>query len=89
VRPSEGLTFARSRAWPKALAWAFRTGGLFRGNKFAEMINRARADGRRSIRLDTFAANPGAMALYQKLGYRPVGWAMMRKGVFIGFEKLL
>jgi 1-acyl-sn-glycerol-3-phosphate acyltransferase len=44
VRPSDGLTFARSRAWPKALAWAFRTGGLFRGNKFAEMINRARAD---------------------------------------------
>ncbi len=49
----------------------------------------ARADGRRSIRLDTFAANPGAMALYQKLGYRPTGRAMMRKGVFIGFEKLL
>jgi ribosomal protein S18 acetylase RimI-like enzyme len=49
----------------------------------------ARADARRSIRLDTFAANPLALALYQKLGYRQTGQATMRKGVFVGFEKLL
>jgi hypothetical protein len=30
--------------WPRALAWAFRTGGLYRGNKFAEMVEQARVD---------------------------------------------
>jgi GNAT superfamily N-acetyltransferase len=49
----------------------------------------ARAEGRRSIRLDTFSANPVALALYEKLDYRPTGTAMMRKGEFVGFEKLL
>jgi GNAT superfamily N-acetyltransferase len=43
----------------------------------------------RSLRLDTFVANPIAMALYPKLGYRPTGSAMMRKGAFMGFEKLI
>lgn len=45
--------------------------------------------GSRSIRLDTFVQNPSAMALYPRLGYRPTGIAMMRKGAFSGFEKLL
>ena len=49
----------------------------------------ARGKGRRSIRLDTFTANPAAMALYEKLGYRRTGIALMRKGEFVGFEKLL
>jgi 1-acyl-sn-glycerol-3-phosphate acyltransferase len=44
TKESEGIATARSRTWPKALAWAFRTGGLYRGNKFAEMIERARVD---------------------------------------------
>jgi 1-acyl-sn-glycerol-3-phosphate acyltransferase len=44
TRASEGIATTRSRAWPKALAWAFRTGGLYRGNKFVEMIHRARID---------------------------------------------
>jgi len=43
-RKSDGVTLARSRVVPKALAWAFRTGGLYRGNKFAEMVQRARVD---------------------------------------------
>jgi GNAT superfamily N-acetyltransferase len=43
----------------------------------------------RSIRLDSFLANPAAMALYARLGYRRSGTAMMRKGPFAGFEKLL
>jgi GNAT superfamily N-acetyltransferase len=43
----------------------------------------------RSIRLDSFLQNPAAMALYSRLGYRPTGTAMMRKGPFAGFEKLL
>ena len=42
-----------------------------------------------SIRLDTFLQNPAAMALYPRLGYRPTGIAMMRKGEFMGFEKML
>jgi GNAT superfamily N-acetyltransferase len=45
--------------------------------------------GCRSIRLDTFLQNPAAMALYPLLGYRRTGTAMMRKGEFAGFEKLL
>lgn len=43
----------------------------------------------RSIRLDTFLLNPAAMRLYPNLGYRQTGTAMMRKGEFAGFEKLL
>lgn len=49
----------------------------------------ARNMGCRSIRLDSFLQNPAAMALYPRLGYRRTGTAMMRKGPFAGFEKLL
>jgi ribosomal protein S18 acetylase RimI-like enzyme len=49
----------------------------------------ARGQGCRSIRLDTFTKNPVALALYEKLGYRPTGYALMRKGEFVGLEKLL
>ena len=51
--------------------------------------NVARSQGCRSIRLDSFLLNPAAMALYPRLGYRRTGTAMMRKGEFAGFEKLL
>lgn len=44
VRESAGIPLARGRFWPRALAWAFRTGGLYRGNTFAEMVARARVD---------------------------------------------
>ena len=44
VHPSDGIPLARSTLVPRALARAFRTGGLYRGNKFAEMIRRARVD---------------------------------------------
>jgi hypothetical protein len=44
VHPSDGPPLAGSRLVPKALAWAFRTGGLYTGNKFAEMVERARVD---------------------------------------------
>ncbi len=49
----------------------------------------ARERGCRSIRLDTFLQNPAAMSLYPRLGYRCTGAAMMRKGEFVGFEKLV
>jgi 1-acyl-sn-glycerol-3-phosphate acyltransferase len=43
-RESDGVPLARSRVVPRALAWGFRTGGMYRGNRFAEMIERARVD---------------------------------------------
>jgi len=49
----------------------------------------ARTQGFRSIHLDCFTANPTALALYDRLGYRRTGTATMRKGPFVCFEKLL
>jgi 1-acyl-sn-glycerol-3-phosphate acyltransferase len=42
-RPA-GSPAPKPRLLPKALAWAFRLAGRGRGNKFAEMIERARVD---------------------------------------------
>ena len=42
-----------------------------------------------ALRLDAFSANPAALALYDRLGYRRTGSAPMRKGPFVCFEKLL
>jgi 1-acyl-sn-glycerol-3-phosphate acyltransferase len=44
LRESDGIPLARGRTVPKVLAWAFRTGGMFRGNRFAEMVQRAHVD---------------------------------------------
>jgi len=49
----------------------------------------ARARGFRAVHLDCFTANPAALRLYERLGYRRVGTAMMRKGPFVCFEKRL
>ena len=49
----------------------------------------ARSRGFRAIHLDCFTANPAALALYERLGYRRTGIATMRKGPFVCFEKLL
>lgn len=49
----------------------------------------ARTRGFRAIHLDCFMANPAALALYERLGYRRTGTAQMRKGPFVCFEKLL
>ena len=38
------IPLARTRLWPAFLAWLFRTGGLWRGSKFAEMVDRTRID---------------------------------------------
>ncbi len=64
------------------------------GRGFAKLLMQhaesvAQQQGGRSIRLDTFLHNPAAMTLYPHLGYRRTGIAMMRKGEFVGFEKLL
>jgi ribosomal protein S18 acetylase RimI-like enzyme len=42
-----------------------------------------------SIRLDAFSENLIALKLYNKLGYKKVGEANFRKGLFILFEKIL
>ena len=39
-----GVLPARNVVWPKMLAWIFRTGGSYRGDAFARMIQRARVD---------------------------------------------
>jgi hypothetical protein len=39
-----GIPPTRSRLWPALLASIFRTSGLFKGYKFAEMVERARLD---------------------------------------------
>lgn len=44
VRDAPRIPLSRGRGWPRALGWAFRTGGLYRGRKFAEMVERARID---------------------------------------------
>lgn len=45
VREARGrIRVARSRAWPRFLAWAFRTGGRYRGSRFAETVERARVE---------------------------------------------
>ncbi|PAW80589.1 MAG: GNAT family N-acetyltransferase [Pedosphaera sp. Tous-C6FEB] len=64
------------------------------GRGFAKLLmahaeSLAQAQGFRSIHLDCFTANPAAVALYERLGYRRTGTATMRKGPFIGLEKLL
>jgi ribosomal protein S18 acetylase RimI-like enzyme len=39
-----------------------------------------------TIRLDAFAGNPRALALYERLGYRRAGSVLFRKGMFWCFE---
>jgi ribosomal protein S18 acetylase RimI-like enzyme len=40
-----------------------------------------------TVRLDAFTQNPGAVALYNSLGYRNAGTVQFRKGVFYCYEK--
>lgn len=44
-------------------------------------------EGVESIRLDVFSQNPFAIRMYEKLGYRRVGEANWRKGLFYLYEK--
>lgn len=45
--------------------------------------------GIQSVRLDAFSQNPYSLKLYEKLGYRIVGEARWRKGLFYLMEKNL
>lgn len=67
---------------------AFQNGGIG-----AETVRLAeellRESGIKSVRLDAFSLNPYALRLYEKSGYRKVGEANFRKGLFYLYEKLL
>lgn len=55
-----------------------------------EYIEReAAAKGIQAIRLDVFSQNPHALKLYQNCGYKKVGTARWRKGLFYLMEKYL
>jgi len=55
--------------------------------RLAEALLRERST--ESVRLDAFSKNPYALRLYEKLGYRRVGEANFRKGLFYLYEKRL
>ena len=42
-----------------------------------------------SIRLDAFSKNPFSLKMYEKLGYKNIGSAQWRKGLFYLYEKKL
>ncbi len=46
-------------------------------------------EGVESVRFDAFTLNPFALRLYDKLGYKKVGYADFRKGRFVLMEKKL
>ena len=48
-----------------------------------------RAEGVESFRFDAFSQNPVALSLYEKHGYKRVGTAHWRKGMFYLMEKRL
>jgi len=49
----------------------------------------AKQNGYKSIRLDAFPGNPGALRLYQSLAYHKTGSVQFRKGLFFCYEKEL
>ncbi|PKM73323.1 MAG: GNAT family N-acetyltransferase [Firmicutes bacterium HGW-Firmicutes-16] len=46
-------------------------------------------EGAESVRFDAFTLNPYALRLYDKLGYKKVGYVHFRKGRFVLMEKKL
>lgn len=54
-----------------------------------DILERTKAWGIESIRLDAFKANPSAVRLYQHFGFEIVGNAVFRKGAFYLMEKRL
>lgn len=53
--------------------------------------DRIRAVGGKSVRIEVYAANPGAIAMYEQVGYRRVGETRypMRKHPYYCYEKML
>ncbi|MDR2793255.1 MAG: GNAT family N-acetyltransferase [Treponema sp.] len=60
------------------------------GTKTVEMIeDNMKKKGIKSIRLDAYSKNPYSLKMYKKLGYKKVGEADWRKGLFYIFEKVI
>jgi ribosomal protein S18 acetylase RimI-like enzyme len=60
------------------------------GTKTMKMIEeKMKEEGIKSIRLDAFSKNPYSLRMYNKLGYKKVGEANWRKGLFYIFEKMV
>lgn len=53
------------------------------------ILEQAKNNGIKSIRLDVFAQNPYSLKLYEKLGFKTTGYANWRKGKFFLQEKNL
>lgn len=70
------------------VAPAFQGTGLG-GALLRQLEASLRAQGVAAVRLDVFTRNPAAQALYRRAGYRRVGQARWRKGLFDLMEKLL
>jgi ribosomal protein S18 acetylase RimI-like enzyme len=67
---------------------SFQNKGI--GTKTMEMIEeKMKGAGIKSMRLDAFSKNPYSLKMYNKLGYKKVGEANWRKGLFYIFEKTL
>ncbi|MDR2632615.1 MAG: GNAT family N-acetyltransferase [Treponema sp.] len=67
---------------------AFQHKGI--GTKTMEMIEeKMKHEGLQAIRLDAFSENPYALQMYHTLGYKKVGEARWRKGLFYILEKRL
>ncbi len=53
------------------------------------IIDEARQNGKKAIRLDAFSKNPFSLKMYEKLGFCTVGTADWRKGRFFLMEKAI
>lgn len=50
---------------------------------------KAKEEGIKTIRLDTFCENPAGASLYESLGFKVIGYAHWRKGKFQIMEKII
>lgn len=55
----------------------------------SHILERAKNDGIKAVRLDVFSQNPYSLRLYEKLGFKTTGRADWRKGKFLLQEKIL
>lgn len=53
------------------------------------ILEQAKNDGIKAVRLDVFTQNPYSLRLYEKLGFKTTGFADWRKGTFLLQEKIL
>jgi len=89
----EGMDWSRpdsgAAAVHRVMVHPTRQGQGLARRLMAHAESRARERGSHSIRLDAFTSNPASLRLYEALGYRRTGTAVMRKGEFVCFEKIL